>query len=106
MLEDKHVYEDKAELLKAIGHPVRLCIVQRIMEKGSSNVSGIETCIPSSQSSISQHLTRLKAAGIVRGVRVGNEIHYEICNDEIVPIIKAIFESKGAVFIEGGHDDD
>ena len=106
MLADKTIYEEKSEILKALGHPIRLCIVRNILEKGSSNVSGIELCIPSSQSSISQHLTRLKAAGILRGIRLGNEIHYEVCNADVVPIIKAIFDDQGTIFIEGDENND
>ncbi len=76
------------------------------MEKGSSNVSGIETC--NTQLTVEHFPASDPAEGSgdrPRG-QSGHEIHYEICNDEIVPIFKAIFESKGAVFIEGGHDDD
>lgn len=92
--DDRRIYDEKAELLKALGHPIRLCIVRGILEKGRCNVSSMEACVASSQSCVSQHLSRLKAAGIVRGVRTGNEIYYEISNADVEPILRAVFHQE------------
>jgi DNA-binding transcriptional ArsR family regulator len=53
-------YERKAELLKILGHPVRLCIVNGLITK-ECNVTGIQDCLKLPQSTISQHLGILKA---------------------------------------------
>ena len=75
---DLKKFEKTAEVLKALAHPVRLCIVNGLSKKGPCNVSCMENCIKVSQSGISQHLARLRSAGIVKGERLGNEVYYEI----------------------------
>ena len=82
---------EHANLLKAISHPARLCIVKGLIKDGPSNVSNMHVCLELAQSTVSQHLAKLKAAGIIRGERNGTEIIYSIDNDfraEIVGIMK------------------
>ena len=62
-------YCARAELLKALAHPLRLRIVRSLLKCGCRRVSCIEEATGQSQSCISQHLMRLKAAGIVRAER-------------------------------------
>ena len=49
------LYEEKAELLKALAHPVRLRIVRGLLTTGCHNVGCMEANIGQSQSCISQH---------------------------------------------------
>lgn len=81
----------KADILKAIAHPVRLCIARGLFESGERKVTDMQHCLEVPQSTISQHLTRLKAAGIVEGRRDGVEIYYYLVNDEVKNVIKALF---------------
>lgn len=90
----KNDYEQPAEMLKALGHPVRLCIAKGLMSKGRCNVSYMEECLDVSQSAISQHLSKLKNAGIVKGYRSGNEIYYEVISDSAKKIINSLFEEE------------
>ena len=64
------IYLEKAELLKALSHPVRLRIVRGLLHCGCRNVGCMEANTGQSQSCISQHLMRLKAAGIVKASAV------------------------------------
>lgn len=80
-----------AEILKAISHPIRLCIVRGLLENGGHNVTEMQNCLDTPQSTISQHLMRLKAAGIVEGVRSGTEIKYHLVNEDVKKVIKALF---------------
>ncbi|MFY9440424.1 MAG: metalloregulator ArsR/SmtB family transcription factor [Tepidanaerobacteraceae bacterium] len=80
-----------AEILKALAHPTRLCIVNGLIKNGPCNVSCMENCIKASQSGISQHLAKLKSAGIVKSKRLGNEVYYEIANKKIKKLIVFIF---------------
>lgn len=91
MQPDKKELEEKAHILKAISHPVRLCIVRGLLNEGESNVTNIQNCLEAPQSTISQHLGKLKAAGIIEGERKGTEIFYKVVNEEAKKIIKAIF---------------
>ncbi len=85
-------YEEKAEVLKALSHPLRLRIVRGLLKCGCRNVSCMEANTGQSQSCISQHLSKLKSAGIVKAERSGNEVYYDIANPRIVHIVAALFE--------------
>lgn len=85
-------YSEKAELLKALAHPLRLCIVHSLLKEGCRRVSCMEEHTGQSQSCISQHLMRLKAAGIVKSERSGNEVYYEIADRRVAAVVAAVFE--------------
>ena len=89
-MEEKLKFIQKSELLKALAHPIRLCIVKGLMEK-ESNVTNIQECLDLPQSTVSQHLFKLKAVGIIKGERNGLEISYQVINDDIRKIIKILF---------------
>jgi ArsR family transcriptional regulator len=87
-------YNDTAELLKVLAHPVRLCIVKGLLEKGECNVTHMQDCLELPQSTISQHLQKLRSAGILEGVRNGLEINYRICNPIVYDLIPMLFKSN------------
>lgn len=93
-MEYNNKFEKLAETLKAFAHPVRLCIISGLLEKESCNVSNMERCLAISQSGISQHLSKLKAAGIISSEKNKNEVYYRLKNDEV---------KKFAVSILGGN---
>lgn len=84
-------YERNAELLKVLSHPVRLCIVKGLIENGECNATYMQNCLNAPQSTISQHIQKLKAAGVIVGRREGLEIHYKICSDKAAKIIEILF---------------
>lgn len=90
---DLKEYEKKAEKLKALAHPHRLCIVKGLIEN-KCNVTKIQECLDLPQSTVSQHLAKLKSAGIIEGIRNGLEICYSVVDKETVKIIETIFEDK------------
>lgn len=85
-------YEDVAEFLKVLAHPVRLCIVKNLLEKGSCNVTNMHSCLGMPQSTISQHLQKLKSMGIIKGERNGLEIVYEVIDKRAGKIIEALLD--------------
>lgn len=86
----KAILEEKAELFKSIAHPVRLCILTMLIKENQSNVSDIQNCLDVPQPTVSQHLSKLKAAGILSAERNGTEIIYKIVNEEVKNIINQI----------------
>jgi ArsR family transcriptional regulator len=78
--------QDKSELLKAIAHPVRLCIIRRLIEE-PCNVSEMHTCLGKPQSTISQHLAKLKAARVIKGERNGTKICYKVIDEQVKKIV-------------------
>lgn len=89
-MEERLKFIQKSELLKALAHPTRLCIVKGLIEK-ESNVTNIQECLDLLQSTVSQHLFKLKAAGIIKGERNGLEISYQVINEDVRRIIKILF---------------
>lgn len=85
------LFDEYSELLKALAHPVRLCIAKGLLDAGSSNVSNMQNCLDMPQSTISQHVSKLKSAGIIKGERNGLEIIYSVSNNKVKDIIKALF---------------
>lgn len=86
----KRALESKAELLKALAHPVRLCIVRNLIETGGCNVTKIQLCLALPQSTISQHLSKLKAYGVVEGKRSGTEITYYTTSLDAINVVKTL----------------
>lgn len=88
----KQILEEKAELLKAISHPVRLCILTLLIQEEQSNVGDIQCCLDVPQPTVSQHLAKLKSAEILSSERNGTEIIYKIKNNEVKEIMKLILQ--------------
>ena len=85
-------FSEAAELLKVLAHPVRLCIVSGLLESGECNVSCMQSCLNAPQSTISQHLQKLRAAGIIEGRRSGLEIFYRVSNEKVAELIKVLLK--------------
>jgi len=85
------MYEKKADKIKAIAHPHRLCIIKGLIE-GGCNVTKIQECLGLPQSTVSQHLAKLKAAGIIDGERKGLEVCYRVVDEDIISIVKILLK--------------
>lgn len=88
---EKKDYMEKAELLKALANPVRLCILRTLVNQGSKNVTELHSCLEVSQSSVSQHLSTLRQSGLVSADKVGNLVYYSCENELIKNIIEDLF---------------
>lgn len=89
-MEDIKKYEKMAEKLKALAQPHRLCIVKGFIDK-ACNVTKIQECLNTPQSTVSQHLAKLKSAGIIEGKRRGLEISYSVIDTDVIKIIKELY---------------
>ena len=81
-----------AEIIKAVSHPARLCIVKKLYLNGSCNVSYFTSCMSTSQSGVSQHLSKLRNMGLVTVERKGTEVYYSLVDEDLIKIVKALFE--------------
>jgi ArsR family transcriptional regulator len=80
----------ESEILKVLGHPIRLKIVAGLMTE-SCNVKKIWECLGLPQATVSQHLALLKNKNIITGHREGVEVYYEVTSPEAIKVIGAIF---------------
>lgn len=78
-------FDEEAEILKVLGHPVRIKIVAGLCSK-ECNVKHIWECLGLPQATVSQHLALLKNKGIIEGKRDGVEIFYSVVH----PLAKKI----------------
>jgi len=72
-------FNTEAEILKVLGHPIRLKIVAGLCTR-ECNVKHIWECLGLPQATVSQHLALLKHKGIIEGKREGVEVHYSVIN--------------------------
>ena len=89
---DKSIsFDHEAEILKVLGHPVRLKIVAGLMSQ-SCNVKKIWECLELPQATVSQHLALLKNKGIIEGKRDGVEVFYQVTSVESRKIVESLME--------------
>ena len=67
-----------AELFRALGHPIRLGIMQRLAAEPETCACDFTEVFGVAQPTISQHLKVLREAGLVRTRRRGTQICYSV----------------------------
>lgn len=82
-------YINDSELLKALGHPVRLRMVEGLLNH-ECNVSKIVKTLNLPQSTISQHLGILKSRGIVTIRKEGVKTCYRVTDARIAQLVKIL----------------
>ena len=75
--ETKVRYTARAKVMKALAHPTRLFIVDRLAE-GPQCVCELTEMIGADVSTVSRHLSVLREAGIVDDDKRGNQIFYSL----------------------------
>lgn len=73
----KQRYEARAQVIKAMGHPTRLFIVDELA-KGERCVCELRDMIGADISTVSKHLSVLKQAGIVEDDKRGLQVWYSL----------------------------
>jgi len=72
-----------SSMLKALGHPARVAIVEYLLKADDCICGDIVNELPLAQPTVSQHLRELKTAGIIRGNIEGTAICYCVNKDAI-----------------------
>ncbi len=81
-----------ARLMKTIGHPARLSIVELLLEKGKMPVKDIYEAVQISQSNASQHLKALEAINVLVSEREGKNICYRIGQLPVDKLLQCVNE--------------
>jgi ArsR family transcriptional regulator, arsenate/arsenite/antimonite-responsive transcriptional repressor len=63
---DAREVEDLALMLKALGHPARLSLVKHLADYGTCYFGDLSEVLPLAPSTISQHVSILKDAGLIQ----------------------------------------
>lgn len=79
LTKTEHYTEAQIELasvLKVLGHPARVAIIQSILKSKTCICGDLVTEIGLAQSTISQHLKELKSVGLIKGTIDGTSMCY------------------------------
>jgi DNA-binding transcriptional ArsR family regulator len=85
-------YETRARIIKAVAHPTRLFLVDELSRRERC-VCELTDLVGADISTVSKHLSILKAAGIVLDEKRGNQVFYSLR----VPCVLRFFDCVGAV---------
>jgi len=86
----------KAEFFRALGHPVRIRILE-ILIGGERGVQELQEALGLGQPIVSQHLAMLRAKNIVRARKEGTTVRYTIRDAsirELLAIARRIFDNQ------------
>ncbi len=82
-------YEQNSQILKALAHPLRLKMVEMLMDDECC-VTDVTNALGISQSTSSQHLGILKNTGIVYPKKYGTKTCYIVKNKTAMKIISQL----------------
>jgi ArsR family transcriptional regulator len=83
----------KADFFKALGHPLRIRILELLCE-GDKNVNELQLLIGSEGSAVSQQLAILRSKNIVYGTKDGIRVVYSLSD----PMIKELLSIARQIF--------
>lgn len=92
-------FEVRARIIKAMGHPTRLFMVDEL-SRGERCVCELTEMIGADTSTVSKHLAILKEAGIVRDDKRGLQVFYCLK----VPCILKFFDCVESVIRSSARD--
>lgn len=80
---------EKVNVIKVLAHPIRYSIALALYHNGTLNVGAIQEVLSLPQSTVSQHISKLREARVVSASREGTKIFYELSH----PIARALITS-------------
>ena len=84
--------EQLARFAKALGHPIRVAILQMLAKQTCCYHGDMSEILPIAKSTLSQHLRALKTAGLIQGTITLPSVKYCI-NVENWKLAKKMFET-------------
>jgi ArsR family transcriptional regulator len=92
----RHWLEPRAAIFKALGHPTRLLVVERL-ERSAHCVCELTELVGADTSTVSKHLSVLKAAGLVYSTKQGTTVYYHLtcsCLSGMLDAAESILERR------------
>ncbi|MCD4779961.1 MAG: metalloregulator ArsR/SmtB family transcription factor [Candidatus Omnitrophica bacterium] len=83
-------YDKDSEILKALGHSIRLKMVEGLMNGNECNVNKIVDNLQIPQSTVSQHLKVLKTSGIIACRKEGVRTCYRVIDKRVMNIMEIL----------------
>jgi ArsR family transcriptional regulator len=95
----KRIYEVKAEFFKALGHPVRVRILE-LLRDGERSAGDLVLEIGQEQSYVSQQLAVLRERRIVSSRREGSTVYYKARDPRIFQLLAVAKEVLTSSLVE------
>ena len=89
--EAKRLYEMKAEIIQAAGHPIRLAIID-FLEEGPQCVCDIAEHVQAERTNVSRHLAVMIKAGVLSVRRDGVKMIYSLRTPCILKFLGCVTE--------------
>lgn len=83
--------EEAASLMGLLASPQRLRILCEL-QSGERSVGELEAVVDLSQSALSQHLAKLRAAEVVKTRRDAQTIHYSLSDERLSRLLAVMYE--------------
>lgn len=83
--------DDLARMCKALGHPARVTLLKHLADYGDCYFGSLTDVLPLAASTISQHVTILKEAGLIEGSSDAKRVCYCV-NRERLAQLKALVD--------------
>lgn len=78
-------FDAAAQVLALLADPTRLRLLSLLTAE--QDVSTLTAKVPASRSSVSQHLGRLRLAGLVQARRDGRRVYYRVTSDHLSALV-------------------
>ena len=80
--------EEFADVMRALGHPVRLSILRILAEKAANDCccTDVTECLPLAQSTVSQHIKVLLDAGLIERHPKGTRNCYSLRRERLAAL--------------------
>ncbi|MCU0431326.1 MAG: metalloregulator ArsR/SmtB family transcription factor [Cytophagaceae bacterium] len=90
LVENKEKLEKAAYILKTIAHPTRLAVIA-LLEKGNKwSVTELCEALECEQSLLSHHLTNMRAKGLLKAEKEGQQVFYSLREKNLLKILSCI----------------
>ncbi len=87
--KDLRLYEMKAEIIQAVGHPIRLAIIDYLSD-GEQCVCDITDHVGAERSNVSRHLAVLLKSGVVECRKDGLKVIYSLRTPCILKFLSCV----------------
>jgi len=95
----RDVFHNLARIGTALSSPIRLEFLE-LLAQGERSVDELATLTGTSVANTSQHLQKLKAAGLITGRKEGQYVFYRLAGDEVVALLGALGRAGEAYLAE------
>ncbi|MDD5705515.1 MAG: metalloregulator ArsR/SmtB family transcription factor [Kiritimatiellae bacterium] len=79
-----------ADALRVLGHAYRLRIVEHLDHGGAAPGHVLLAALGGAQGALSQHLNKMRAAGLIAAERRGREVWYALANPDALTILNCM----------------